>query len=390
MRHLDGSRRRQTSRRIIWLAAADARGHLVRAHVMRQRLAECGIDVHVFTTSQTGVDVLDQFGTPAALLESDDRVEFDERQNLDVSGTARRILRYLADPDQFLEDFARLRTAGQHAVCVVNDFHPALLIGGFLGSADMPIVHLHGSNLWRAIARPFRRPVGSLVNPLYERLLRRLRHAGRARVVHKPLADFEATWSDDDQVELPPLVPAAGGSGRHDAAADSSGGATIATYLNPHFRDPTIARSIERLAERVDADLYAVGEGFADRDGWQGCDPDFAARAATADLLISAPGMGTVGMSRTYGTPCLMMLTDQPEQRRNARRMLAASDVPPCDAVEVESPRLYKAMVNMAEPLLAADSPPARNRVDEVHGAWTDAFDQLVRRLESGDVRSAA
>ncbi|MFB6351978.1 MAG: hypothetical protein ABEK29_09370 [Bradymonadaceae bacterium] len=72
---------------------------------MRKRLAERGIPVYVVTTSHEGIEFLNRFGTPAALLEGDTRIAFDDRQNLDLVGTARRLLHYLANPARLLEGF---------------------------------------------------------------------------------------------------------------------------------------------------------------------------------------------------------------------------------------------------------------------------------------------
>ena len=42
---------------ILWLAAAAARGHLMRAHVLRAALARRGVSVDVVTTSEVSVSV---------------------------------------------------------------------------------------------------------------------------------------------------------------------------------------------------------------------------------------------------------------------------------------------------------------------------------------------
>ncbi|MFB6351979.1 MAG: hypothetical protein ABEN55_02025 [Bradymonadaceae bacterium] len=268
---------------------------------------------------------------------------------------------------------------------MVNDFHPALLLGGFLQGDDLPIVHVHGSDQWRAMERPFQQPVGSWVNPVYERLLRRLRHAGVARIVHRPLAGFRADWTASEHVELPPLVPHADGRvgvaqaiGQRLTEPEAGAGdrPQVAAYLNPHFRDPDVPRAIEGATERLEAKLEGVAERFTDRTGWRRREPGFTGRAAEADLLVSAPATEMIGLSRTYGLPLLMVLSNRPEQRRNARQYLSASEEPP-------------RLSTCAASLLDADNSAAeRSRVDGVQATWSRAVATIVERLKSRPVRS--
>ena len=113
--------------RILWIAVADARGHLMRAHLARRLLAEDGVVVDIATTSDEGVRVLGSLGTPARRFGRGYTLAFDARQNLDRAETERRLLRYLfgalrAD----LRSLAQL--AARYAVVVNDSFHPALLL----------------------------------------------------------------------------------------------------------------------------------------------------------------------------------------------------------------------------------------------------------------------
>ena len=80
--------------RILWVAVADARGHLMRAHLARKLLAP-ELEVEIATTSQAGIDFLRALGTPAKQLGRGYQLAFDARQNLDRAETERRLLRYL-------------------------------------------------------------------------------------------------------------------------------------------------------------------------------------------------------------------------------------------------------------------------------------------------------
>jgi len=53
--------------RILYLALADRRGHLMRAHLMRQALGRVDIGVEIATTGREGVRFLEGLGTPSAL-----------------------------------------------------------------------------------------------------------------------------------------------------------------------------------------------------------------------------------------------------------------------------------------------------------------------------------
>lgn len=373
---------------MIWFATADSQSRLIRAHIMHRRLAERGIPVYIVTTSEYGIEFLDRLGTPAGLLEVDYHIAFDERQNLDLVGTARQILRYVSDPGNILRDFDWLESLTRHALCVVNDFHPALLIGGCLRGGDLPLVHVHGDYQWRAMGRPFERPVGAWLNPVYERLLRRIRHDGVAQIVERPLAGFEADWQASDRIDLPPLVPGLDEGPAVPASDDRPEGPRLAAYLNPRFRDPAVAGAVERAADRLDADLVGAAEQFTDRPDWQHWRPGFVGRAARADLLVAPPAIDAIGLSRTYGIPLLMVLPDQPEQQRNAHRYLAAADGPPRTAVELEGdadePDLAERLSASAASLMAADNPAAdRNRVDRVQHAWSRTIATIVERLRS-------
>ncbi len=96
------------------------------------------------------------------------------------------------------------------------------------------------------------------------------------------------------------------------------GGAPLAAvYLNPHFREPSIAAALERALRQRGFHLHAVGEGYASRPGWRATDAALGDVVHAADLFVSGAGMGALELARTSGTPLLVLLGDQPEQERN-------------------------------------------------------------------------
>ncbi|HZO17143.1 MAG TPA: hypothetical protein VFB62_27890 [Polyangiaceae bacterium] len=311
--------------RILWLAAADARGHLMRAHLVEKRLARSGLRVDVMTTSEEGRAFLAALGTPARLLSSHYRVAFDDRQNMARARTEACILKYLFAPTRGATDLARLGRLALGYRYVVNDFHPLLLLAGS-ATGFPPVVHVYGENLFRAIEHHLDDRAPAIVADRYSALVRSLRDRAFARIEHTldvPIPYGEATSATS--FRLPPIVAAPKVCRPERPLA--------AVYLNPHFRDPTVAAWIEAaLAERGLA-MHAVGEGFAARPGWRAYDPHFVDAVAVAEVLVSAPGMGAVALSRYCGTPLWALVTDQPEQRDNLRFLR-----PPSRAVRLGEP----------------------------------------------------
>lgn len=301
--------------RVLWLAVADARGHLMRAHLCRQAMSAHGVEVDIVTTSIDGARFVAAMGSPATVAFDDWRVEFDDTQALRRGVTHRRALRYIVDPRQMLSDRRQLRQTGYDLF--VNDFHPLMLCDRALGG-DTPVVHVHGVNLWRSISRPFEETSLRRLDQAVTPLLRRLRDRGDAVITHDPSVD--CLVRERAQFRLPPIVPSPRRT-RRDVRAELGVGTDaplVCAYLNPYFREPRLAEQIERACAAVGATLYGVGEGMSHRDGWRSFDPNWVDKVAAADCLIAAPGMGSIGLHRTLGVPLLMLLTDQPEQRANA------------------------------------------------------------------------
>jgi hypothetical protein len=371
--------------RILWLAAADARGHLMRAHLMRGLLAREGVDVTVITTSEEGRAFLAVMGTPAEILSRHFGVAFDARQNMDRERTEACLLRYLLRPDRGSADLGRLAARAEGAAYVVNDFHPLLLVASSGAALPCPVVHVYGENLWRAIEGHFhgRRP--AVLGRGYGAAVRALRDRAHARVEHTLGVGLAGEHDRARRsYRLPPVIAA---PRRAPAAVRAALGVAprerlAAVYLNPHFADPAVAVAIEGALRAEGLHVHAVGEGYAGRAGWRPQDPSFVDVAAAADLLISAPGMGAVGQARLLGVPFLALVTDQPEQRENLRFL---SGVPTSATVALEGdgplgPRLRAALAG-----LAAASPPALARpsagatVAAVQRRWTEVLGDLAR-----------
>ena len=371
------------SGRILYLALADARGHLMRAHLLSRTLAD-DFQVQVVTTAQDGVRFLSQLGTPSTLLSEHFRVEFNARHDMSRARTDRRVLNYLLLPWRGLADLGRLALLARGADIVVNDsLHPVLLTAPAMGF-PFPVVQVYGENLWHAMAsnldgraapwavRAFRRAVEAVRDRAFGRIIHTLGSPGMARP-HLPRTYV-----------LPPIVarPARSRAQVREALGVPEGRPLAAVYLNPHFREPSIAEAVERALGQRGFHLHGVGEGYVGRPGWVGTDGAFGDVVHAADLFVSGAGMGALELARTSGTPLLVLLGDQPEQERN---VADASDR--CPALRLRAVPLggdLSAAVAEASRVLAPDGQGAGAQTlaaataEATAAAWRQAFQELV------------
>ncbi len=353
--------------RVVWLAVSWARGHLMRAQIMRRLLAQRGISVDVVTTSREGVEFLDAFGVPATQLGSAPRVRYDAGQNIRGLSTRAGILRYLAFPGGCLADLRALERLARGAALVVNDsFHPALLAAPLVGSPLAGrIVNVYGQHLRRAVEEMCFGFFGEAFACALGRTLARVEH-GLATGI-----------SPDGALRLPAILEAPSRSAG--VVREMLGAAhrpLAVVYLNPHFRSRGLADVLDRTLRGCGFAVHAVGEGFAGRPGWLARDPRLADAVAAADLFVSAPGLGAIAQARTFGTPLLALVTDQPEQRRNVELLPAGSE-----AVLLEAPVLEDRLRDCALRLTQGaptPRPDPRRCVRRVHARWAGTFTRLA------------
>lgn len=301
------------SARILYLATADARGHLMRAQLLVHALRAAGAEVEVLTTSQQGQDFLQRFGIAAQILSLHYAVQFDSQQNMLRQATNRNVAHYLFRPGRMLRDILQLRRRLRRVDLVINDsFHPALLYMGMLPGWRRQVVHVYGASLKVALLNNFAGMWPRQFGRLFGWIVGRQIDTARARIEH----DF-AYEVDDTQApalyRLPTPVALA-------QALPEQAAVGAAVYLNPHFREPELADALSRGLEDAGLDAHRVGEGYAGRSGWLQVDPLWASRAARAQLLVSAPGMAALSIARVYQRPIILVVSDQPEQTRNAAR----------------------------------------------------------------------
>ena len=378
--------------RLLYLALADARGHLMRAHVLRGVLARHGVTVDIATTSDDGARFLAALGTPSTVLPGGFAMALGPRHDFSLGRTRRHLVRYALR--SMRTDVAALRDLAcahgargdDEALFVVNDsFHPALL-AAHLFAPELRVVHVHGENL-RAMVIEQSRPM----------LVRHWLEHGFAEVVHA-LDDV-----DEGRRRLPPIIALP--STRDTAPADgrSLSAATAPTmwcavYLNPHYREPAIADLVERAVADAGLSLRGVSEPFADagRRGWLRADPAFIDVVAGASVFLSGAGMGALEQARATGTPLVCLLGRQQEQDANARdRGLACVHLDDDGAGAKLTHALAVAVAGAArarENATDAGGGPARARreIDRVHAMWARTFLQLIDEAERSTSRASS
>ncbi|MEY4560924.1 MAG: hypothetical protein RLZZ618_201 [Pseudomonadota bacterium] len=303
--------------RILYLATADARGHLMRAQLLTHALRAAGVEVQLVTTSHDGVRFLQAFGLEAELLSTHYAVQFDACQNMLRRETDRNVAHYVFRPNRMARDIWQLHRWMRDCDLVVNDsFHPALLNMGAWPGWRRKIVHVYGASLRRALESNFKGRVPFGLAGVFQRVIALQLARSRARLEHD--FAFEGVERiDAGGYRLPTPVEVVSPSSP-DVAGPSSCG--VAVYLNPHFTEPMLAEALERGFAMAGVASHKVGEGYASRSGWQARDAQWVQAAARSDLIVTAPGMAGLSIALVYRRPLLLVLTDQPEQAQNAQR----------------------------------------------------------------------
>ncbi|WP_187805360.1 hypothetical protein [Aquipseudomonas alcaligenes] len=358
--------------RILYLATADARGHLMRAQLLTRALRERGAMVEVLTTADEGVTFLAEFGIAAQVLSRHYAVQFDGQQNMLRGRTDRTIARYVFDPRHMLRDIWRLQRLWRQVDLLVNDsFHPALLVMGCLPFWRRKIVHVYGASLRQALednfqgrlpawlARGFAAIIGWELGRAHGRLQHDFAYAGGEECAPR-------SFNLPTPVEL--------------AVPREAETAYAAVYLNPHFRDEALAAALEQGLEDAGLAAQRVGEGYAGRPGWQARDPRWVDAAAGSALILSAPGMAALSLAQVYQRPILLLVTDQPEQLSNAARAAELGLLHEVLVWRGDGPRFARELAAAAHRLAAVAPAPgawlgqARQRLE----AWGDCLLQLA------------
>ena len=385
---------RRESARILYLAVADARGHLMRAHLLRGLFARRGIDVDVVSTSDDGVAFLRALGTPCTRISDGFRLVYDGAHNLDRRASEARVARYLCGGGARADLATLAARAGDAALVVDDSLHPALVAAPLLDPATPAwrrIVHVHGENLLAATLDHLDGRAPRPLAALYRRALRALLGRAHGEIIHSlapggpsPDPDGAAT-TNETSCRLAPLLAAprrVPAEVRRRLGVPAAG-RLAAVYLNPHFRDAGLWRALGQALRGRGYTVYAVGEGSggaADR----AVDSGFIDVVAAADLLVSGAGMGAAAQALVLGVPFLALLGDQPEQQRNAAQ-LARALRSPLRALDLGhgggTERLARALDDALDALdapTAGARPDARLAIARLHADWIAAFERLL------------
>ena len=287
--------------RVLYLAVADGRGHLMRAHLLRRLLADTGLTIDVVTTSPAGQAFLAGLGTPAALLSGGFALLFDDRHRLLARRTERHLAAYLTSPRGLARDVGRLARLAAGARFIVNDsLHPAALaLAAAPAIAGGPrVVNVHGDNLWRAAVHNFDGRAPDWTSGAFRRLLESVDARAFGRIVHSLApADRIGVCDGPNRFRLPPLTaaPRRARAEVRRALGLSGRDRLAAIYLNPHFRDPRLAARLEAALAAEGIRFHGVSEPWAARPGWRAFDADFGTIVAASDLLVSGAGRGSAG-----------------------------------------------------------------------------------------------
>lgn len=358
------------SLRILYLATADARGHLMRAQLLVHALRNAGAQVIVLTTSKQGRYFLQQFGIEAQVLSEHYAVQFDDKQNMLRKATNRNVAHYMFHPGRMLRDIWQLQRQFRDADLVINDsFHPALIYMGMLPIWRRKVVHIYGTSLKAALInnyegmwpRPFARLFGWIVGRQLDAALACIEH------------DFACEIDDTHAPSLYRLpTPVALANSPSSQIKDGA-----AVYLNPHFSDPALADAL--AAGLADASLGAhlVGEGYAGHGDWLAVDRHWASRAACVQLIVSAPGMAALSLALVYQQPIILILCEQPEQMANAARatelrLLHRIVIWQGDAADFQRQVTEAARQLCAAPMPDIDGSAGRERAQARIDAWVN------------------
>ncbi len=302
--------------RIAYLATADARGHLMRSQLLTHGFKSRGVSVQLITTSAEGQGFLAGFGLTATILSRHYSVQFDTQQNMLRGATDANVAGYIFHPKRMARDILKLRHVLRENDLVLNDsFHPALLLMGCLPVWRHKVVHIYGASLRQALETNFDGRLPAFIARLYRRAVAFQIDRARARLEH----DFAYPSTAEqvaNRIRLPTPVAVVKPL-RYQSARET---APVAVYLNPHFCDVALASALEQGIAEASLTAHFVGEGMACRADWVAQDTDWVTRAASSSIIISAPGMAALSIAQVYDRPIILVLTDQPEQQRNAAR----------------------------------------------------------------------
>lgn len=382
--------------RILYLATADARGHLMRGQLLAHYLQARGDEVEVLTTSRAGVDFLASFGITSTIFTRFYYVEFDQHQNMRALATDWRVIRYFFYPWHMLSDIWRLKQKLKHTPydLIINDsLHPALIAAPFFGIKN--IVHIHGETLRQALNENFKNRLPSFLAKAFGNSVNYFLDKAKAQLIHSQDIELPETISEGWRLPNPVQAPnrAVEETWLHYGFNQQKPLALI--YLNPHFQDEAFVARLEQLFYQAGWQFMGISESYAQRPNWHKYTDDFANLTFAADLLVTAGGMAALRLAKLNGCPLLALSTAQPEQQNNLMRFKHDA---PYFALLTNSDPHWQQAVEFIDTL--KNNPPSKPSLTEVQAktennihAWLQIFKQLshsdsVTQEYSNDARN--
>lgn len=313
-----------SGKRILYIATADARGHLMRCQILVKQLRQHGITVDVLTTSQAGADFLSAFEIDAVVFSRHYYIEFDDAHNINHAKTNLRVASYQLLPHGLLKDLFQLSRKLPEYDLVINDsFQPAALFLPVLNrNARAKIVHIFGDTLQDSVTNHLDTRWPKFCADIYRYSIKQQIKLSHARLVHAFHHQDRTEGRDSCEICLPtPLASLPSTTQSHQKK-------TAVVYLNPHFKCTRRAYAMQQTLIKQGYEVHAVGEGVASTlSGWEKYDTQLNSRIATADLLVAGAGMAASHLAYLFKIPFIAIDTEQPEQKRNLKHLKTLSTV---------------------------------------------------------------
>lgn len=298
-------------KKVLYVAVADARGHLMKSILVKELLAEDDVRVDIITTSEEGRTFIRKFGHDCGVLDRAYLNKYDECQNLDVEGTSREIMGYLVDPTRFGKHVLELSFLLRGYDLAVNDSFNASMLAASIAYPRM--VNVYVKNIMRSVLDELRG------HPML-RAAFGLAHHRALMNVETTIKPIDGTIIKGKRMILNPLISV--------PSPIEKKGKLAVVYLNPLFTKWQLGQEIMDVLKERGYDVHAVGEGIAKKiEGWIPHDPKLGDKIAAADLVVSAPGMGVLSQVMAYHKRYIAVYTQQPEQQRNLRQVQNAANV---------------------------------------------------------------
>lgn len=312
--------------RILYLAVAEGRGHLMRAQLLSHQLQAQGHQVEIITTAPAGVEFLKTFGIQATVFSDYQYMAFDKNQNMQAVATDLKTICYFFLPWNMLKDIFRLKRKIKQTPydLIINDsLQPALISAPFFGVKN--IVHIHGETLHTALYENFKGRLPNFLANGFGKSVNYFLSRAKTQLLHSQDIEYPEKVKNGWRLPNPIQAP--------DRTADNTwkqyhfqpNKPLALIYLNPHFQDNALIERLEKLFNEAGWQFMGISEQYADRPHWHKYTNDFANLTYAADLLVSAGGMAALRLAKLNQCPLLALDTAQPEQQHNLSRFSHAA-----------------------------------------------------------------